>query len=99
MAERATLCARGLQQVSHIMCAIPVELKCAECGGYHQEDAKELYAQRAAEREAQIAEQLETMARQMLIEMADIEPELTLRSARMICRKLALWAFNKGCRP
>lgn len=99
MAERATLCARGLQQVSHIMCAIPAELKCAECGGYHQEDAKELYAQRAAEREAQKAELIETMARQMLIEMADIEPDLPLRNARNICRNLAQWAFDKGCRP
>jgi len=99
MDERSTLCPRGLKQVSHIACGIPVELRCETCGGFHQEDATKFYAQREAERESKNAELIETMARQMLIEMADIEPDLPLRNARNICRNLAQWAFDKGCRP
>lgn len=92
-------CPRGLMRVSQRAYAIADVLRCKECDGFHVEDRDAELAEMKRQHEEVEADQVETLARQMLIEMADIEPDLPLRNARNICRNLAQWAFKNGCRP
>lgn len=93
------VCPRGLMRVSQRAHAIGDHLRCRQCDGFHVEDRDGELDQTKRQREEAEADQVESLARQMLVEMADIEPDLPLRNARNICRNLARWAFDNGCRP
>jgi len=92
-------CPTGFKKVGRIAHAIPEQLKCSQCGAYHKEVMDAYLRDERALREQEGAVQIKQLAEQMLEEIAENEPDLSVGQARFLAKALALWAFNKGCRP
>ena len=92
-------CPSGFAKISRVAHCIPEQLKCKQCGSYHKEVMDDYLRNEIALREETESAEVKQLAAQLIEQIAENEPDLSIGQARYLSIALAEWAFKKGCRP